>query len=446
MMPKPLRQNNSLICVAILLSALAVRFWYFLAVDHVLDGEENFRLIFALNWPDQHYPMIGPLHLAMLRSLIALTHKPLVAGPLLSIFFGVAVCAMGMLLAYRLLNRDRRATAFAGILLAFQWPLVQYSALAKVEPIFTFFLLACLAILAKELRSKPYVAIAGLSLTAACALRFEAWALIPLLAFEVRRKSRSRDGRWKETILFASCASAFPATWLIGHWLATGDPLFSFHMIAEQGMSWSFAAWFHTFFNALTWPLAILATIGLVFVKPRRFSLFIALFLVLVVVSVSSIGLPPRDIKYFIAPISLAMIPAAGAISLALQSIPIRRQKYAAAAFVICISAVNIDAAIPHIEKQQTPEEFLKIERFFTDLKVSPWSIQSAGEFEKYCGLLQLKLYERNPVWFPPPEKYSAIHRVEYMENQESTCTEGMEIGRFPPWIICKFKSQINNN
>jgi hypothetical protein len=66
---------------------------------------------------------------------------------------------------------------------------------------------------------------AGLCLTLAAALRYEAWLMVPLLGSVLWRRP-------KHLIYFVCTALLFPLFWLGGSALVQGDPLFSFHFQA----------------------------------------------------------------------------------------------------------------------------------------------------------------------------------------------------------------------
>jgi len=424
----------------VLLLALAVRVVYLLATDHLLDGEENIRLLFALQWPAQHYPMLGPLHLALLHPLLVWTHRPLLVGPWLSLIFSLGTCGLGMRLAYLLFRREATAAWFAGFLLAVQWPLVQYATLTKVEPIFTFFFFLTLVFLAAAPRRLAHLAGAGLALTLACALRFEVWALIPLLALEAWREAPAGGGRWRGALLFASTASIFPLVWMLGHWLAAGDPLFSFHLIGEQGLTWSFAVWRQAFIEALTWPVLALALLGMIVGRPWRLTFLLLIFLALVVGSVSAIGLPPDDLKYFIAPLSLAMLPAAKGAAFLLRLLPRRWQGPTAVLLLAVVLAGNAAAVRPQLERQQTPAGLTDLENRLVELGATAWTVEGAGEFEKYLGLLQLRLYTRHPL--PPPQMHRRgdLFRIIRPDREAADCPAGELAAQVPPWSVCRIE------
>lgn len=431
------------LAIPVLLLALAIRVVYLSVTDHLLDGEENIRLLFAMQWPAQHYPMLGPLHLALLHPLIAWTHRPLLVGPWLSLIFSVGACGLGMRLAYLLFYRERAAAWLAGLFLAAQWPLVQYATLSKVEPIFTFFLFLCLIFLAESPRRMGHLVGAGLALTAACALRFEAWALIPLLALDAWREAPASGGRWRGAFLFAATAALFPLGWMIGHWLVAGDPLFSFHLISEQGLAWSFETWSHSFIKALTWPVLFLALVGMLAGRPWRLTWLVWLFLALVLGSVSSIGLPPDDLKYFIAPISLAMLPAARGAAFLLRVTPRRWRTPAVVLLVGAVLAADVSAARPWIDRQQAPAGLTALEDRLIELGATVWTVEGGGQFEKYLGLLQLRLYTRLPESPPPMNRRETVFVIGQSETGAAACPAGELAAQMPPWFVCKEARRI---
>jgi hypothetical protein len=71
-------------------------------------------------------------------------------------------------------------------------------------------------------------ALAGVFVTAAGALRYEAWELIPLFGLILLKK-------WRSMAVFFVAALIFPVFWTIGNYLDSGDPLYSMHW----AMNWN---------------------------------------------------------------------------------------------------------------------------------------------------------------------------------------------------------------
>lgn len=88
-----------------------------------------------------------------------------------------------------------------------------------------FFLALSINLLSKSLKENSinYILLAGLSLTIASGIRFEAWIIIGLLSFIILLLKK-----WKLLILFNVIALSFPLYWLLSCWLETGNPLYSF--------------------------------------------------------------------------------------------------------------------------------------------------------------------------------------------------------------------------
>ncbi len=103
----------------------------------------------------------------------------------------------------------------------------------------------------------------ALWLDLACATRYDAWLLVPLVALLVLQRAR----RLGPAALFTAAASAFALPWLFGNWVDRGDPLFPFRYIDGFHRTWyrsEEAIWGTPAYQLLClgfWPGAALVTL-----------------------------------------------------------------------------------------------------------------------------------------------------------------------------------------
>ena len=175
----------------------------------------------------------GPLHTYMLAAALFVYPDPVVAPAILNVLLSTATA----ILLY-LLVRDafgRRAGGLVAAAYCFYPVAFRNSLMAVSEVPFTFFLVLSLWLLQRAERRAARVAgnasgwatalAAGLTLTLAGMLRYEAWAAIPLLGWQLRRRPVL-------LATFAAAALAFPAIWMIGNHVHHGDALYSVHRAA----------------------------------------------------------------------------------------------------------------------------------------------------------------------------------------------------------------------
>jgi 4-amino-4-deoxy-L-arabinose transferase-like glycosyltransferase len=219
---------------AVFAAMAVVRVWVFVVSDNGIDGHHNAfdRPLFVENWverggwdPDPAYP---PVHFYLLAALRAVTTNLDLAPRLLSLLCGLLAFWPLVLLTRRWFGAN--AALWTGLGYAV-FPLgVRVSALSlEVAP---YLLLLALAFerLAKAWEGKRVnfgAALAGaLLLTVACATRFDGWTILPVVALYAIWKDRARG--W----FVAAVACAFPALWMLHHWLMYHDP---FHFLSVSG-------------------------------------------------------------------------------------------------------------------------------------------------------------------------------------------------------------------
>ncbi len=247
---------------AVFAAVVIVRVWVFAVSDNGIDGHHNAydRPLFVEAWverggwdPDPAYP---PVHFYLLAALRLVTHNLDLAPRLLSLLCGLLAFWPLVLLTYRWFGE--RAAWWAGLGYAI-FPLgARVAALSlEVAPYLLFLALAWerLGKAWEGRRVDRRAALAGAALfTVACATRFDAWTMLPVIAVFAIGKDRAHG--W----LVAAVAASFPLVWMLHHYLMYGDPL---HFLAiSGGISAVHMAKLSLAARVLAWPRILLVTTG----------------------------------------------------------------------------------------------------------------------------------------------------------------------------------------
>ncbi len=206
----------------------------------------------------------GPLHLYLLALAEWLWPSPEHAGRALSLLAGCLGAWPLHALARRISGPPGGALAVVGYGL---WGMhLQCSTTAASEALGLTLVLACLAALASSFDEGPRAMrwFAALLLNLACATRYDAWLLVPLLGALTWWQTR----RWGPAVDFVALSSAFAVPWLFGHFVDFGDPLYPLHYIDDFHREWfrsEAAGWGPVTYRALVavfWPGTALVTLG----------------------------------------------------------------------------------------------------------------------------------------------------------------------------------------
>lgn len=188
------------------------------------DGDTAYRIWLAWLWADEPFLITnglwGPLHFYLVGTLMRFWQDPVWAPVVLHVAIGVVT----PIVMYRWtleLFRSERAAMAAGLILAVYPAAIGVSLGALSETPFMLFLGLALLYLARAWRPDGTLrdaAVAGLAMTLASMLRYEAWVLLPFLAvLLVRRPQRAAA--------FAAIALIHPIVWMIGNEIAYGEAL-----------------------------------------------------------------------------------------------------------------------------------------------------------------------------------------------------------------------------
>jgi hypothetical protein len=262
------RRRDVLVLLAVAALALAVR----LAVlpFATTDGSNPAaRVWIAWRWLDDPgvitHGVWGPLHFYLIGAVLALTNDPVTAPILLHVLFGVGSAVL-LYIFVRIEFTGPNSALLAALAFAVYPVGLSNSVSVRAEAPFVFFVLASMVLLALARTRAPVTVLAGaagLMLTMASMLRYEAWLLTPLLALLLWP-------RIVPTLVFLSVASVFPVFWMIGNMLAYGDPLYG----VSYAQSWELESMGRA---ALSLSERLRAAIGFLFNAARGLTPFLAL-------------------------------------------------------------------------------------------------------------------------------------------------------------------------
>jgi 4-amino-4-deoxy-L-arabinose transferase-like glycosyltransferase len=175
------------------------------------------------NWP--------PLHFWLMALVAQVVPNVLLACRLLSLLAGL----FSLWLFWRLvvLLYDEAAGLLSLTIFVFYSLHIAYATASSSEEIFLAFALGgLLGVFA--FRSSPnyaYLIAGGLSLTAAAAVRYEAWVLIfavaVLFLLDKEGQRFASSEYWKALVIFGISSGLWPVFWAVRSWIRTGHPLYS---------------------------------------------------------------------------------------------------------------------------------------------------------------------------------------------------------------------------
>lgn len=241
-------------------------------VNQNLGGDAIARVWLAHRWLeaphviggfDQGAMQFGPLHIYLLAFAEWCWPSLLDAGRVVSLLAGVLTALPLFALTRRLFGEIAAQWACVG--LAFWGLHVQCSTTAASEATSLLLVVVAVERYAAWVGTRSREALLGcaLALDLACATRYDAWLLVPMLVVASLVESRS----WRVALGFGAASSAFAVGWLFGNLVDRGDPLFPFHFIDSFHRAWypsEEAIWGKPFYRAMClafWPGAALLTL-----------------------------------------------------------------------------------------------------------------------------------------------------------------------------------------
>jgi hypothetical protein len=189
-------------------------------------GDASSRTWSAWEWMLDPRPIThgvwGPLHTYLLAAAMALYPDPVRAAVALGLVLSAAAAA-ALYVFTRIEIGGARGALVTGLTYAIYPVAIRNGVSVRSETPFTLFLLLSMiavALARREEGTSGQAAAGGLALTAASMLRYEGWALLPLIAALLWRKPRL-------LAFFVACAAVHPLIWMMGNWLQYRDPLYS---------------------------------------------------------------------------------------------------------------------------------------------------------------------------------------------------------------------------
>ncbi len=221
--------------IAVLMGVAALPRLILLPLNENLYGDAVIRTELASRWAahphwissfaDGAY-QFGPLHLYAIGILLQVLPSREHVGRLLSLIFGVLSIIPLFGLTRRLMGR--RAAVWACLAFSAWGMHLQFSTTAGSESLALFLVLTALSFFAAAMdegRFGPLV-YSALTLNLACATRYDAWMLIPLLSIALLFGDKDRVAAITRAVFFALFCLPFPLVWMYGNELAPWTPGF----------------------------------------------------------------------------------------------------------------------------------------------------------------------------------------------------------------------------
>ncbi|WP_224364011.1 ArnT family glycosyltransferase [Hyalangium versicolor] len=244
--PEPEREPSTRLLLGLLIVAALVPRLVVFPVNENLYGDAVARTELAERWLQvPHFirsfqdgaAQFGPLHLYMVGAALTVVEREH-AGRAVSLLFGV----LSVVPLFALTRRFFGWRAGVWACLAFSvWGMhLQLSTTAASEAVALFFMLSVFALFGQALDERRFGPLFGAAvvLNLACALRYDAWMYIPLLAVMPLLWSRDKVAGVTMAVSFGLMCLPFPLLWMQGNELAHGDPFYPITYIDEFHRSW----------------------------------------------------------------------------------------------------------------------------------------------------------------------------------------------------------------
>ena len=232
MLKKPYSTDLLMIVLGALVLRLAELPW-----AQVVQADAVSRIHIALEWKRSPHWIThgywGPLH-HYLNALFMALFPGKALGPTVLNILAASLTAIPLYGFTLKLFQSRQGAVFAALLYVLS-PIVLWTSLQPLSEVpYGFFLAWSLYFLADRGSGREsYRAslVAGLFMTCAAALRYEAWVIIAAFSW-VALLLRG----WRHALVFGVCASLFPLVWMVGNQLEFGDALHSVNQNDEWNM------------------------------------------------------------------------------------------------------------------------------------------------------------------------------------------------------------------
>ena len=277
-------EQSSQTLLILLMSAALLPRLILLPVNENLFGDAVIRTELAARWAAHPHWIssyadgafqFGPLHLYLMGILLQIWPSQEHVGRLLSLIFGVLSVIPLFALTRRLMGK--RAAVWACLAFSVWGIHLQFSTTAGSEALALFLVLACLAYFGAAMdegRFAPLV-YSALMLNLACATRYDAWLLIPLLSIALLFGDKDRIAAITRAVFFALFCLPFPLIWMQGNesapWIPgfpVGSAFAPIRYIEQFHRAWvndELGRWGQVLYrlqNAFFWPGAALATLS----------------------------------------------------------------------------------------------------------------------------------------------------------------------------------------
>jgi 4-amino-4-deoxy-L-arabinose transferase-like glycosyltransferase len=246
-LPAPEREPSTRLLLGLLLVAALVPRLGLFPINENLFGDAVARTELAERWLREPHLIesfgdgalqFGPLHVYLVGAAVAVLEREH-AGRAVSLLFGV----LSVVPLFSLTRRFFGWRAGVWACLAFSvWGMhLQFSTTAGSEAVALFFMLGVFALFAQALEESRFGPLFGAAmvLNLACALRYDAWMYIPLLAVAPLLWRRDKVAGVTMAVAFGLLCLPFPLLWMQGNELAHGDPLYPIKYIDEFHRSWA---------------------------------------------------------------------------------------------------------------------------------------------------------------------------------------------------------------
>jgi hypothetical protein len=244
--PEPGREPNPRLLLGLLLVAALVPRLVVFPVNENLYGDAVVRTELAERWLKEPRlirsfgdgaQQFGPLHLYLVGAAMVGVDREH-AGRAVSLLFGV----LSVVPLFALTRRFFGWRAGVWACLAFSvWGMhLQVSTTAASEAVALFFMLGVFALFAQALEENRFGPLFGAAmvLNLACALRYDAWMYIPLLAVMPLLWRQDKVAGVTMAVAFGLLCLPFPLWWMQGNELAHGNPLYPISYIDEFHRNW----------------------------------------------------------------------------------------------------------------------------------------------------------------------------------------------------------------
>ncbi len=267
--------RHSLIVWSLLAAALLPRL-LLLALNENLYGDAVIRTELGARWLENPRWIesfkdgafqFGPLHLYLMGLALKIWPAREHAGRVLSLLFGVLTVVPLYSLTRRIFSWKAGVWACLGLSV---WGLhAQLSSTAASESLGLLLVVTVLALFATGLERNQFfpITLAAVVLNLACATRYDAWMLGPILCLVLLLGDRDRVAAVARAVFFGLLCLPFPMAWMQGNEVATGNPFYPIQYIDDFHRVWfrdGVALWGEASYrlqNLFFWPGAALVSL-----------------------------------------------------------------------------------------------------------------------------------------------------------------------------------------